>query len=131
MSCVFGQMLYINGIHYSCPDPTPLWPLCVRGIFLIFKNHLEQTTSGESSKPKVRPGPRVFTANMFACFDGPVRARGKRTRAPRPKIRGSNFTVRFLNRHPFRGRATSRYARRGVRSPWAHRVYYTGLRYSR
>lgn len=51
----FVQMLYINGIHYSCPDPTPLWPLCTRD-FLIFKNHLKQTTFGivkiESSPPR-------------------------------------------------------------------------------
>jgi len=62
----FGQMLYINGIHYSCPDPTPLWPLCKRD-FSYFQKSPRANNAWNRQNRKFAS--QIFTANMFAYFD--------------------------------------------------------------
>jgi hypothetical protein len=62
----FGQMLYINGIHYSCPDPTPLWPLCTKDFSYFQKSPLANNVWNRQNRKFTSP---VFTANMFAYSD--------------------------------------------------------------
>lgn len=69
----FGQMLYINGIHYSCPDPAT--PLCKRDFSYFQKSPRANNVWNRQNR---KFASLIFTANMFAYFDVAYTVRARR-----------------------------------------------------
>lgn len=69
----FDQMLYINGIHYSCSDPAT--QLCTRDFSYFQKSPRPNNVWNRQNRKFASP---IFTANMFAYFDVAYTVRARR-----------------------------------------------------